>query len=88
MRYATVLAAFAAATLIMAIAPTTSALADRDDRARSYKYSTGSNDRAEARRAERNWHRAQASKRGYYRSRYRYAYPWGPWGPFAGPPGL
>ncbi|WP_439542849.1 hypothetical protein [Hyphomicrobium sp.] len=86
MRYATVLAASAAATLIMAVAPTTSALADRDDRGRSYKYSYGSKDRADARRAysERKWRRA------YYSRKHgrHYAYPWGPWGPFAFPPGL
>jgi hypothetical protein len=90
MRYA-VLAASAAAAAMMAVAPSTSALADREDRARSHGYSYGKSDRAEARRAyaERKWRRAQASKRSnYYRSRYRYAYPWGPWGPFAAPPGL
>jgi hypothetical protein len=85
MRYATVFAAAAAATLIMAVAPGTSALADRDDRARYYKYSYDNQDRADARRAhqQRKWRRAH-----YSRNRGRYAYPWGPWGPFAYPPGL
>jgi hypothetical protein len=83
MRYATILAA--AATALMAVAVSQSALADRDDRARSYGSSYDSQDRAEARRAhsERKWRRAHDRKRARH-----YAYPWGPWGPFAYPPGL
>jgi hypothetical protein len=85
MRYARVLAASAAATAIMAVATPMSALADREDRARFYGFSYDKHDRAEARRAyaERKWRRAYNGKHAR-----RYAYPWGPWGPFAGPPGL
>jgi hypothetical protein len=85
MRYATILAASAAATALMAVATPLAALADREDRARSYSYSSDKHDRAEARRAyaEQKWRRAYNRKH----SRH-YAYPWGPWGPFAFPPGL
>jgi hypothetical protein len=101
MRYTTKLAATAAATAIMIVAIAPSALADREQRA-SESYSGAAHthseyrgrseyrDRAENRRAEaRRVHAERKWRRAYDRKRARhYAYPWGPWGPFAGPPGL
>ena len=91
MRYATKLAASAAAITLIIVAAGPSAFADREQRARAESHSSedarsrAGHRRADARRAyaERQWRRAYERKRAR-----QYAYPWGPWGPFAGPPGL
>lgn len=88
MRYAAIVAASLTA-VGLAGAVSGPAQAGREDRAQSY---ASDEDREEMRRAvqERKWRRYayEREQRKRYRGAYRYSYPWGPWGPFAGPPGL
>lgn len=77
---------------VIAAAPAAADPRDGDGR-RGSAYDQG--ERADKTRAHKTWHRGKSAQhrkhkrwRYVHERRYRYAYPWGAWGPFAFPPGL